>query len=319
MALQYRVASRADLDALAHFWNTHGGWDTLDADGWADRFMTLPNGLETRIVVGEDGGEVVSQFLFVPTRIWADGAEVRGLRPFAPIVAPDVRTGLNPLQHPVVAMFRHAYAEFQDMGDSVVYMIPDPRWRRLFRPLRQFQIASFPLLSRPLPLEAPLPLDGHAAGPLDGWGPGVDALWRASRELFGVQVVRDRETLPWKVGGGDYRLTAVERGNALVGLAASRHKGDRQWLVCDLLAADQDALRATLAAAVNEGSAAAAAAEPGAIDKVSALGAPLVEQAALALGFERERYRFHLVVARLGADGPDAVADPERWTVSPND
>ena len=318
MALQYRVASRDDLDALAAFWNAHGGWDTLDADGWADRFMTLPGGLESRIVVGEDGGQIVSQFLFVPTRVWADGAEVRALRPFAPIVAPGVRGGLSPLQHPVVAMFRFAFKAFQDVGDGVVYMIPDPRWRRLFRPLPQFRTAPFPLLSRPLPFDGPLGLGGHTAGPLDGWGPEVDALWQASRDLFGVQVVRDRQTLPWKIGGGDYRVTGVRRGDDLVGLVASRHKGDRQWLVCDVLAADEPALAATLAAAANEGHAAAAA-MPGSIDKVSVLGAPLLERAALGLGFERERYTFHLVVGRLDPDVPDALADPARWTVSPND
>ena len=318
MALQYRVASRDDLDALAAFWNAHGGWDTLDAEGWAERFMTLPNGLETRIVVGEDDGEIVSQFLFVPTLVWTGEATVRALRPFAPIVAPGVRGGLSPLQHPVVAMFRYAYAAFQDVGESVVYMIPDPRWRRLFKALPQFRTAPFPLLSRPLPFDAPLALDGHTASPLDGWGPEVDALWEASRDLVGVQVVRDRQTLPWKVGGGDYTLTAVRRGGDLVGLAASRHKGDRQWLVCDVLAADEAALRAALAAAANEGHAAATA-TPDAIDKVSVLGAPLVERAALALGFARERYTFHLVVARLGDGVPEAIADPARWTVSPND
>ena len=274
-----------------------------------------------RIVIGEDeAGQIASQFAFVPSLVWLDGAEVPALRPFAPIVAPGVRGGLNPMQHPVVAMFNHGRQAFGDLGDGVLYMLPDPRWRRLFRALPQFRTAPFPLLSRPLPLEGgPLALGGYTAGPLDGWGPRVDALWHAAREWLGVQVVRDSRTLPWKVGQGDYRLTAVERGNDLVGLVASRHKGDRQWLVCDLVAADAPALQATLAAAVNEGHAATTAAEPGSLAKVSVLGAPAVEQAALALGLARERYTFHLVVERLDPEVPKDLAAPERWTVSPND
>ena len=319
MAVEYRLHTDSDRDALVRFWNAHSGWDALDADGWAARLMDPPVG-GARIVVGEDDGEIVAQFAFVPSLVWLGGAEVAALRPFAPVVAPGVRTGLNPMHHPIVAMFNHARQAFRDLGDGVLYMLPDPRWRRLFRPLPQFQTAPFPLLSRPLPLDGgPLGLGGHAAGPLDGWGPRVDALWAAARDRGGVQVVRDSRTLPWKVGGGDYTLTAVERGNDLVGLVASRHKGDRQWLVCDLLAADDAALAATLAAAVNEGHAAASRAQPGALAKVSVLGAPALERAALALGLARERYTFHLVVERLDPAIPKGLAAPERWTVSPND
>ena len=323
MALQYRVATRDDLDALAAFWNEQSGWDTLDAASWAARFTPIPDVLETRVVVGEnEAGEIRTQFLFLPLLVWIDGREVRGVRPFAPVVAPDARGGLdlNPLHHPIGAMFQHARHAFRDLGDGVLYLIPDPRWRRLFRPFPQFQRGQFPLLSRPLPLaDGPLPLDGHAAGPFDGDWARLDPLWEASRALDGPQVVRDGRTLPWKVGQGDYQLTAVERGNDLVGFVASRHKGDRQWLVCDILAADEAAYRATLTAAVNLGHERTQAKEPGAIVKVSVMGTARMEPAALALGFTRERYRFHLIVERLDQTIPKEAAAPGRWGVSPND
>ena len=320
MTIRYRLSTVDDQDTLVRFWSEQSGWDTVDAETWTQRLVKPPVG-SARIVLGEDEeGKIVSQFAFVPSLVWLDGAEVPALRPFAPIVAPGVRSGLNPMQHPIVAMFNYGRQAFRDLGDGVLYMLPDPRWRRLFRALPQFQTAPFPLLSRPLPMEdGPLSLGGYTAGPLSGWSVRVDALWAAARGWMGPQVVRDCRTLPWKVGQGDYRLTAVERGNDLVGLVASRHKGDRQWLVCDVLAADRPALRAALAAAVNEGHRAATAAEPGAINKVSVLGAPLVEESALALGLTRERYTFHLVVERLDASIPKNLAAPERWTVSPND
>lgn len=324
MAIRYRLHTPDDQDALVRFWSEHGGWDALDAETWTTRLMEPPVG-GARIVIGEDdGGGIVAQFAFIPSLVWMDGAEVPALRPFAPIVAPGARDGvnLNPLAHPVVAMFNFARGAFRDLGDGVLYMIPDPRWRRLFRPFPQFKTAPFPLLSRPLPLtDGPLRLrDGYTAGPLDGWGPRVDALWEAARRLGGVQVVRDSRTLPWKVGQGDYVLTAVERGNDLVGLVASRQKGDRQWLVCDFLSADPEAVRPTLAAAINEGHAAASAAPPDKpINKVSVLGSALLEPAARAFGLERETYTFYLVVERLDTSLPWESAAPERWTVSPND
>ena len=325
--LRYRTATDDDTEALAAFWNAHSGWDTLDAETYADRFMRPPVGT-TRIVIGEtEGGEIGSKFVFIPVPVWVDGREAMGLRPFAPVVAPDARSGidLNPLHHPVVAMFSHARTAFRDLGDSVIYMVPDPRWRRLFKPIPQFKTASFPLLSLPLPLgDGPLALDGYRAGPLDGWDHRVDALWAAARGWMGVQLVRDSRTLPWKVGGGDYRITTVERDGDLAGLVASRHKGDQQWLVCDALAVDAEALGAALAAAVNEGHRAAGAApEDAPITKASVLASPALGPVAEALGFRpgtgREKYTFYLVVSRLDDTLPARVVAPDRWHISPND
>ena len=322
MPLHYRTATPADFDALVQLWNEHAGWDTLTRETWAERFMVIPEN-PLRIVVGEDdGGRIAAQFLFIPIPLWVDGRESTAVRPFAPVVASDVRGGLNPMQHPVVAMFRHAMTAFRDLGDGAIYMLPDPRWRRLFKSLPQFKTATFPLLSRPLPLDdGPLALgDGYQAGPLTDWGDRVDALWAEAREWMGAQLIRDGRVLPWKVGQGDYTVTAVERGGDLVGLVASRKKGDRQWLVCDLVAADEAALRAALTAAINEGHRAASAAPDDApIHKVSVLGSGPTDAAARALGLTPERYKFVLFTVHLDASIPAEAVAPERWTVCPND
>ena len=148
----------------------------------------------------------------------------------------------------------------------------------------------------------------------------MDALWEAAREWMGVQLVRDGRVLPWKVGRGDYTVTAVERANTLVGLVASRQKGDRQWLVCDLVAADEPALRAALAAAVNEGHRAATAAPADRpVHKVSVLGSGPTDAAARALGLTPETYKFVLFTERLDETIPEEAAAPARWTVCPND
>ena len=123
------------------------------------------------------------------------------------------------------------------------------------------------------------------------------------------------------MGGSCYTVLGVERGGELVGLVASRQKGEHQWLICDLLAASAgDPLRATLAAAVNVAHSRAlepAAAEP--VRKAALLVTPTLEPAARDLGFAREDYDFPLVVHALDPRLPPEEVAPEHWYVSAND
>ncbi|HEV2762322.1 MAG TPA: hypothetical protein VGV38_04940, partial [Pyrinomonadaceae bacterium] len=155
--------------------------------------------------------------------------------------------------------------------------------------------------------------------PLDAPDERVDKLWEAARRLHGCAVVRGAAMLRWKLGNARYTLTAVERGGELVGLVASREKGDRQWLVCDLLAADDgEAMRATLASAANVAHAESLKGERE-LRKVAVLTTPVMEPAARDLGFARDAYDFPLVVHVLDDSlGLDDVT-PARWYVSAND
>ncbi len=102
---------------------------------------------------------------------------------------------------------------------------------------------------------------------------------------------------------------------------ASRQKGDRQWLICDLLAADGgEALQATLAVACNVADEAARAAPPEhAVNKVAILTTPLLQTACEDLGFRRDAYNFTLVVHLLDESLGKAAVDPKRWYLSAND
>ena len=106
-----------------------------------------------------------------------------------------------------------------------------------------------------------------------------------------------------------------------MGLVASREKGDRQWLICDLLAADDGpALRATLAAAANvahEESVARSGANE--LRKVAVLATSVMEPVVRSLGFMRDEYDFPLVVHVLDKSLPADDVRPERWYVSAND
>jgi hypothetical protein len=328
MALVCRLHTQEDEPALIRFWSDHSGWDRVDAETWAHRLLRPPMGRAAIVVATEpDTGEVRGQFAFIPSLVSVGDREVTALRPFAPIVHKEQRgsflsLAMNPLQHPVVAMYRHGVEALRARGDGLVYMMPDPNWARLFRLFPAMRCGSFPLWSRPLPLPAPLPLGfGYEAGPIVPRGDRVDRLWQAARRSHGCSVVRDSRSLPWKIGSGDYEILGVERNGELVGLVASRQKGERQWLICDLIAADTAAsLRAVLVAACNLGHERSLAAEPAnPITKVAVLVTPVLEPAVRELGFKRDAYDFHLVVQPLDPSLSKDEIMPARWYLSPND
>ena len=326
MGVTYEFHPDATLPGLERLWREATDWgeNTLDALGrW---FAAAPFG-KPRIVVANDTatGEMVGQFRFMPSRVCVDGAEVRAVRPFGTIVTPAMRDAVesnNPLDQPVVAMYSRAVQELQAMGEQLIYMVPDPRWVRLFKMFPFLQTGSFPLWSLPLPLTTALPLGaGYTAAPLAAWDERVDRLWEKSARLHGCTVIRTAETLRWKLAQADFTTTAVEKDGELVGLVASRKKGDRQWLVCDLLAADAgEALRATLTAAANVAHEKSLHGEgEETVHKVAVLATPLMEPVVRDLGFARDAYDFPLVVHVLDDSLKLEDVSPARWYVSAND
>jgi hypothetical protein len=328
MALAYRLHTKEDEPALIRLWSEHGGFDQVNAQTWAHRMWHTPLG-EATIAVATDSssGEIVGQFAFIPSIVSVNGRLANAYRPFAPILGPGARGSLlsliaNPLSHPVAAMFQHAVKELRARRQCLLYMVPDPNWLRFFRLFPSMQCGSFPLWSLPLPLAAPLPLGpGFTAAPLTAWDARLDSLWEKASRLHGCLVLRNSLGLPWKISHGSYSVQAVERDGQLVGVVASLAKGDRQWLICDLLAADDGpSLRATLAAVCNladEEARAAPADHP--IGKVAVLTTPVLERLVRALGFARDDYDFPLVVHVLDPELPKDDVAPERWYVSAND
>lgn len=319
MGLTFRMHTKEDEEALIQLWSDHSGWDQLDVEAWSSRLLDPPLG-SARIVVAEDDKthEIVGQFAFIPSMVSVKGREVTALRPFAPIMATEHRGNLLP----IIGMYRHAVGALRSRGDGMIYMMPDPRWVPLFRRFPGFLAGSFPLWSHKLPLPQPFDLpEGYIAGPNPGWGERVDRLWAKASQLHDCLVVRDTRSLPWKIGSGDYQVTAIQREGELVGLVASKQKGDRQWLICDLLAVDAGAaLEATLKAACNVGHyRAVIAPEDRPIHKVAVLTTSVFEPVVQRLGFYRDEYDFPMVVQPLDRSLDKRDVAPERWYVSAND
>jgi hypothetical protein len=190
MTLKLEFHEVADLPGLERLWQEATDWGEQTLRRLHEWFMEAPFG-RPRIVVATDAesGENIGQFRFMPSRVSVDGREVRAHRPFGTIITTRMREAVkssNPLEQPAVAMYMHAVAELQARGEQLIYMVPDPRWVRLFKMFPFLQTGSFPLWSLPVPLEAgPLALGrGFTAAPLAAWGDGrVDALWNAARRV----------------------------------------------------------------------------------------------------------------------------------------
>ena len=323
MGLTYRLVQETDLPAVQTLWK-EANWGKLGESLWQRYVVDAPfGGMSGTVATDTANGRIVGQFAFVPSLVSVNGRVVRAFRPGAPIVARDLRfRSPNPLSHPVVAMYKYAIKALRERGDGLIYMVPDSRWVRLFRMFPFLQTGSFPLWRLPLPLAEPLPLgDGFVANPLLTWDERIDDLWECWRKLHGCMVVRNSKTLPWKLGDANHDVLVIERGGELVGLSASRRKGE-QWLMCDLLARDlDDSLRATLAATVNLANVRAPAfnlaGKP--VPKVTVLTTPSIEPIVRELGFVRDAYDFPLVVHVLDSSLTKEDLNPSNWYISAND
>lgn len=325
MSLEYRLIVPADFPALQKLWVEETEWGRLTEHLFERAVIAAPlGGVSGTVATDGATGQIVGQFAFVPSLVTVNGREYRAFRPGAPIVARSQRFfSANPLAHPAVAMYMHAVKALRARGDGLIYMVPDPRWVRLFKMFPKFQAGKFPLwrLDLPLAREIEMPA-GFNAAPLAALDDErIDRLWTAWSRFHSCSVVRDARTLPWKIGDGEYVVLGVERAGELVGLAASRRKGDRQWLICDVLAADdRESLRATFVAVVRLAHERAVCAEPSRpINKVTVLVTPVIEPVLRELGFVRDAYDFPLIVHILNASiGKEDVA-PANWYVSAND
>jgi hypothetical protein len=293
---------------------------------WQEYVVEAPLGPPAGVLaVDRTTGEVVGQFPFIRALLQVEGRVHRAFRPAAPILSRRISGMLqlvNPFSHPVAEMYTRTLEVLKAEGAGVIYMVPDPRWVRFLKMFPGLQSGKFPLYSLPLPLAAPLALpEGFRAQPIERFDERVDALWALASSQHPVALVRDAAALRWKVGRGDWEVLGVFSGDSLVGLAASRQKGDRQWLVGDVVASDLDrALRATLIAVALLADRRAKAASPEKpVHKVALAVTPALEPAVSAVGFRRDNYDFPLVVQTFGDGLPPESVAPPRWYISAND
>jgi hypothetical protein len=320
MGIGLRFADPRDAEALGQHWREESGWGVDQLGDWLQQAPFGP--AEVVVAQARDSGRIVGQFRFIPTVVQAGGRTFSAIRPFGTIVSKAYRAGLaslNPLSQPPVAMYRFGVSQFRARGVQLVHMLPDPRWARLLRMFPVLQVHAFPLWSIGLPRELPAPTSDFVEHRVTAWDGGVDRLWVRAQRLHHCGVVRNARMLAWKIGSGDHTVIGVRRGSELVGLVGCREKGDGQWLICDLLAADASAcLQATLTAALRAGNARSArVGRP--IVKAGILATPVLEPVLTALGFAPEGFRMPLVIHLLDETLDAGELAPARWYVTASD
>jgi hypothetical protein len=320
MDLTYRLDRSDDIPELKRLW-AETAWGAFTEEMYRHYFEEAPLGRPVLCVAQEDSGRIVGEIAFLPTDLSIDGRVVRAYRPAAPILSPTVRGwSVNPMSHPVVQMYSHALQLLKDKG-ALVYSLPDPHWKLLSLMFPNVVRGSYPLWSIPLPFSTFGSLAArYSAGVLREWDARVDRLWEATARRNPCLVVRDARRLFWKAGPPEFEVTAVERGRDLVGLVCSKQKGDRQWLICDLLAADDEALRESLKAACHLADSKAREAEPSdPITKAAILATPALVPVLDGLGFRRDKYDFPMIIRILDDSISREAVDPSRWYLSAND
>lgn len=323
MELKFRLYTPEDVPVISELWQSSTEWGALSPAMISRHLDNAPFG-KPIVTVAEnvDTGKIVGQAVLMPSLISVKGNLITAFRPVAPILERSLRVrSLNPLQHPIVRLFQYGFEEMRNRGEKLVFMLPDPRWMMMFRLLPDFRSTSFPLWSLRLPMASPFPSDAdYTASELTNWDQRVDKLFAKAAGQYACMVMRNADALRKKSGPPEYEVLGVERSGELVGVVASKQKGDGQWLICDFMAADSEAERATLKAVCNlahRRATARSTATP--IHKAGILAPPRLLPALRELGFSRDQYDFHLVLKILDGSLSADDVDPSLWYLSAND
>jgi hypothetical protein len=323
MELKYRLYTPEDVPVISKLWQSSTEWGALSPALVSRHLENAPFGKPIfSVAENVETGEIVGQAVLMPSLISVKGNPVTAFRPMAAIVDHTLRVrSLNPLQHPIFCLLGHGFDEMCRRGEKLVFVLPDPKWRRVIQLMPDVQHAAFPLWSLPLPLSSPFSLGAnYCVSELTNWDQRVDMLFAKAAGQFACMVMRNADALLKKSGPPEYEVLGVERSGELVGVVASKQKGDRQWLICDLMAADPEAQTATLKAVCNLAhlrSTEASAAAP--IHKAAVLAAPPLLPVLQELGFRRDKYDFHLFVKLFDNSMSPADVHPSLWYVSAND
>ncbi len=98
MKTNYRIYTDDDINQLVDFWNQNSGWDIIFRKEWERRFYHTPLGTATIVLAEEEKtGDLLGQFIFIPSLVSVKGLQVKAFRPFAPVVKKELRSALGML------------------------------------------------------------------------------------------------------------------------------------------------------------------------------------------------------------------------------
>jgi hypothetical protein len=319
MKLTFRMNTPDDKQGLIDLWTGEAEWDQIDETVWNHRFGKA----DIALAIDEETTKIVGQIIFIPTPVSINGQEVKSYRPFAIFLTKAARSfqSLNPFNHPAFKLYKVATDEFRKKGVSLIQMLPDPLWGRMFQLAPNFQFAKFPLMSLKLPFSEPFALgNDYKSVEILPTDKRLDELWEKSAEFYGCSTVRNSEMLAWKTSHHQYFYLGLERNGELVGFSSSRFKSrDRQWLICDVLAADSAAFEVMIKASCNQADEFKQNNPVETLDKVAILATEKMLLPLEKMDFYRDKYNFLFVVHILDESLKSDLVAPSKWYVAAND
>lgn len=319
MKMTFRMSNPDDKQGLLDLWTGEAEWDQIDETVWNHRFGNA----DIALAIDEETGKIVGQIIFIPTPVSINRTEVKGYRPFAIFLTKAARSfqSLNPLKHPAFKMYKMATDNFRKNGAGFIQMLPDPLWGRMFQVAPNFQFAKFPLMSLKLPLSSPFPIgNDYKTVEIHPTDKRLDALWENSAKFYGCSTVRNSESVTWKTSHHQYYYRGLEKNGELVGFSSSRFKSrDRQWLICDILAADFESFETIIRATCNQADEFKQENPAETLDKVAILATEMMSSTLEKMEFYRDKYNFLFVVHILDESLKSDLVSPSKWYVAAND
>lgn len=332
MDANYRLYNENDIDDLVTFWNEHGGWDIIDRSVWEHRFYHTPHG-PTAIVLALDSTQnsILGQMIFIPNLISVQGLEINALRPYAIIVNKNFRckVGYLALFEQIIKMYKYSISILSEQGVQLIYMLPDPRWARAFKlysnlAFEKVLLENFPLWSLKLTENyfEDLPKE-YTVEDIPATDHRIDMLWEQARNFYGNSLVRNSKTLTWKLSHKKYKTIGVLKNNILIGFSASFYRReDKQWLICDMIVKDQEALCITVRAHYQQAlmfKKTLPEDEHDRLEKLAILATPAIQQITKEMGFKKDNYNFPMIVHIIDSKLNANTVKPELWYVGAHD
>src|SRR3954454_24789114 len=151
MNITYRNYVPEDIDNIINFWNENSGWETdLNRDEFNLRFCSSPFGKPIiMLAVNDTANEILGLCCFLAVSVTINGKDVICYRPFGAIIKESFResygvTSLLTGSHPILRLYNAGSEIAKQKNASLIYLIPDPRWKKLAR-VMPFDVQQFPL------------------------------------------------------------------------------------------------------------------------------------------------------------------------------
>mgnify|MGYP002777656241 CR=1 FL=1 len=326
MSLTYRLFQEADLDAVLELWEHHSGWGGITRQQYHEWYVDTPYEPCISVIAENEEGQVVGQGMFIPSRLFTDGKEIRSVRISAPIFHKDYRQSLlSGRNHPTVGMFLYSLETIRQMGYELTYVFPAAGWVPFLQRFPALGLGTWNLASYPcyeLPLTAPETYSETLDPTLDvrlvtQFGPEYDQLWEEAVGHYPIQcgTIRRKEWLQWKLGGHlnlEVRNKATEE---LIGYLSVKKQGG---LIVDALARTSADLRTIYQTAIQSVHHRNPDRLPLPFDTLKGMLTADAERALAPIPYERvESYTFAFGTYLLDETGVNPA--PDQWYLMPDD